>query len=352
MAERNSSPYDQLCIAGTLTTLTQIAKRESSVRTQSGLLAINHGTPEGIQSAAELAPLIGKSPEWICQNAGVEKRRTSELNDDPAELAAAIARPLIDKHGLPDLVLYAGAMQRQLIPDSSIFVSKALGLDGIPGFTVNATCLSFLTAMQTACSLVDAGSYKRVLICTAEFGTRGRNFSEPESAALIGDAGAAAIIENSPTSHRFVDFSIESWPAAAEYSEVRGGGVMKPPWAPTTEAGDNLFHMNGEALLRFTLPKFFRFLKNFLNQNQLSPEDIAVVVPHQTSASGMRVLEKFGFKKNQVVDILNEYGNCVAASIPLALSIAHHEGRIQPGDFVLLLGTAAGLSIGAALLEW
>lgn len=317
-----------------------------------GILAINHGVPEQVQTAEELAPLIGKSADWIRAHAGVNRRHTSCPDEDPAALAAAIAKPLVERFGEPDLVLHAGVMERQLLPEISVFISRELGLSGVPGFTVNATCLSFLVALRIATTLVRSGSQRQVLICSTEFGTRGRNFNEPESAALIGDAAAVALVGQTDHSSRILHYAMETWPEGAELAEVRGVGVMRPPNDLNTNVEDNLFHMEGERMLRFLIPKFRRFLDKFLTDSRLSLDEIDLIVPHQTSLSGMRVLEKLGIPEHKIVNILADYGNCVAASIPLALSIAEKEGRIQRGDRVLLIGTAAGLSIGAALIRW
>ena len=321
-------------------------------RIHAGILAINHGVPERVQTAEELAPLIGMSPQWIREHAGVHRRHTSSPSDDPAVLAASVAQPIVERFGEPDLILHAGVMQRQLLPDMSVFIARELGLSRVPGFTVNATCLSFLVALRTATALVCDGSYRQVLICSSEFGTRGRNFNEPESAALIGDAAAVALVGQTNEEFGILHYAMETWPEGAELAEVRGAGVMYPPNDKCTNEEDNLFHMQGGRMLRFIVPKLQRFMTCFLADCGLTLNDIDLIVPHQTSASGMRVLDRLGFPKSKVVNILADYGNCVAASIPLALSIAEHSGRIKQGDQVLLIGTAAGLSIGAALIRW
>jgi 3-oxoacyl-[acyl-carrier-protein] synthase-3 len=158
------------------------------------IVAINHAVPNGIQTAEKLSPLIGRSAAWIREHAGVDRRFTSQVSDDPAKLVASIAKPIIEQWGQPDLVIHAGSMPRQLMPDTSVFVMRELGLSGVPGFTLNAACLSFLVAMRTATSFIADGMHRRVLICTSEFGTHARNFNQAESAALIGDGAAAMML--------------------------------------------------------------------------------------------------------------------------------------------------------------
>ena len=147
-------------------------------------------------------------------------------------------------------------------------------------------------------------------------------------------------------------FAMETWPEAAELAEFRGGGFMRAPLNPVTTDSDNQFHMEGKALLRFVAPKLVRFVKRFLGDCDLELSDIDLLVPHQASGSFMKLLKRLGVSEDKTVNILYEDVNCVAASFPMALSVAQKEGRIKPGDNVLLLGTASGLSIGAAMIKW
>lgn len=316
------------------------------------IVSLDHAVPSHCQTSEQLAPLIDRSADWIRENAGVEQRFTSSADDDPAELAASIAKPMIDQWGAPDLVIHGGSMPRQLLPDTSVFVMRELGLTGVPGFSVNAGCLSFLVAMRLATSLIQSGANQRVLICTSEFGTHARNFDQPEAAAIIGDGAAAMMLCASEKEVGIRNFAMESWPDAAELAEFRGGGFVRQPLNPETTDSDNRFHMEGKALLRFVAPKLARFVRRFLRDCEMEMDDVDLLVPHQASGAGMKLLRRLGIPEDKTVDILSQYGNCVAASIPMALSIAHQEGRIQSGDRVLLLGTASGLSIGAALIQW
>jgi len=316
-----------------------------------GIVAIKHATPQTIQTAAELAPLIKQTEEWIVEHAGVANRHVCKLYDDPAKLVATIAQPIIDQHGPPDLLLNASTMPRQLLPDGAVFVARELGLTKTQAFSINASCLSFLVSLNNACALINQGSIDSVLVCSCEFPSLSRNFEQPESAALLGD-GAAAVLVKANAGANLSHYAMETFPAAAEHAQLRGGGVMRMPSASLTTAADHLFDMQGDALLRFTLPRLTRFLRNFLANANLTVDDIDLVVPHQASKSGMQIVEKLGFPKEKTVDVLSDYGNCVAASIPLALSIAHQSGRIKTGNKVLLLGTAAGMSIGAGILQW
>lgn len=320
------------------------------------IVAVALAVPPRIQTAEELAPLVERSAAWIEKHTGVVRRHVAEDDVSPAQLAAIAAREVLAETGPPDLVLYAGALTQQLVPDTSAFVLRELGLERVPGFTVNQTCLSFLAALQVAQGLLNSGSYRRILICAAELATRGRCFGEAESAALLGDGAAAAVVELSRDREPADDgdllhCELQTWPAGLELCVVRAGN-HPPPRAEAVHSELYYFHMQGPQLYRLVRPLLKRFLHGFLERAGCSLDEIKWVVPHQASGRGLRYLEQLGFPRERVVNIIADYGNCVAASIPMALAVAARDGRLRRGDLVLLVGTAAGVSLGAALLRW
>ncbi len=316
------------------------------------IVAMNFAVPPRQQTSAELASAMGCEANWIAENVGVERRHVCDLGDDPAELAAKTARPIIERFGSPDLLIYASASIRQCIPDTSVFVSQKLGLSLVPSFSINATCLSFIVALHSASAFIRSGVYRRILIVTAEMPSLSRNFKQPESAALLGDGAAAVLMSATEKEAGLEFFSQQTWPEYADLTQVQGGGLLKHPLMAKTVDEDYWFEMHGESLLRVTLPRLRTFLKSFFQRSELSIEDFDLIVPHQASGAGFKLLQRLGFPENRTVKILSDYGNCVSASIPMALTIAHQQGRVKAGDRILLIGTAAGLSIGAAALRW
>jgi 3-oxoacyl-[acyl-carrier-protein] synthase-3 len=316
------------------------------------IVSVAMAAPPCIQTADDLAPLIGRSAEWIRESTGVACRRIAADVVSPSQLAAEAAQKALASTGTPDLILYAGALAQQIVPDTAAFVQRELGLERVPCFTVNQTCLSFVVALQVANGLLRAGTYQRILICTGELATRGRSFEEAEAAALLGDGGAAAVVElcDDPASD-LIYSQLETWSDGLDLCAVRAGNHPRPRLETNY---DDLFcfHMSGPRLYRFVRPRLKRFLATFLENAGTSIDDVKLIVPHQASGPGLRLLEQFGFSTDRIVNIVADYGNCAAASIPMSLAVATEAGRIERGDVVLLVGTAAGVSIGAALLRW
>ncbi len=310
--------------------------------------------PEKIETSEELSSKINKSSKWIISRTGVKERRISDIDVD--KMGAIAAKKALENHNvLPDLIINASGVGKQTIPDTSIFIQRELGMDGVPSFSIQATCLSFLIALNTASSFISQGLYKKILIVSSDRGTRGRNFKQPESSALLGDAAAAVIIEKSSQNQEseLLSFSMETWSQGYNYTEVRGGGTNLHPQDSKTTIDDNLFSMNGPMIYKMARKKVYNLIKRDLDKNNISPNDIDCIVPHQASMLAIKAYSKYGgFKEDKVINIIEKTGNCVAASLPLSFAIACERGKIQRNQLVYLIGTGAGLSIASILLKY
>ncbi|MFT4626031.1 MAG: 3-oxoacyl-[acyl-carrier-protein] synthase-3 [Myxococcota bacterium] len=309
-----------------------------------------HVPPE-VETAEALSERVGRSAHWITTRTGVIERRVSRIGMD--EMAADAARQVLGGEP-PDLIVNASLTPIQLIPDSSVFIQRALGYDGIPSFSIHATCLSFLVALHQVGAIVSAGAYKRVLIVSAEQGSVCRDHSHPESAVLIGDGAAAALVEPTPAgaASEILAWDMRTFPSGAHLAELRGCGTAHHPNDPTTTEADNLFRMNGPGIYKKAVLAVGRMVRRVCDSAGIAPGDVDLVVPHQASGPALDTLSRFGLPQDRVIRVVDRYGNCIAASLPMALHTAVEEGRLERGMTVLLMGTGAGLSVGSAILRW
>ncbi len=308
--------------------------------------------PQTVETAEDLAPRVGRSAEWIRSRTGVERRHIATESMDV--MAAKAATTALGDGPPPDLIVNASLSPVQLIPDSSVFVQKALGMTGIPSFSVHATCLSFVVGIHTAGALIAAGSYKRILLVSSETGSVSRDFDHPESAVLFGDGAAAAVV--TPTlsdgSSAMLAWGMSTWPSGSHLAEFQGAGTRQHPNEPTTEAHHNLFRMKGPSIYRKAVRTMARLISDLLDQAGMTGDQIDLVVPHQASGPAVDTLPRFGLPADRIVNEVAEYGNCIAASVPMALAHAHAAGRLHRGDTVLIVGTGAGLSVAGTILRW
>ncbi|CCK14826.1 3-oxoacyl-(acyl carrier protein) synthase [Cronobacter universalis NCTC 9529] len=228
---------------------------------------------------------------------------------------------------------------------------KAAGLPaGTAGFDINSSCVSFISAMQVASALLTSGSYRRIAIVSADIASRGIDWRHEESSLIFGDGAACAIVEAGDGRSGILAMNAETYPQGSELCEIRAGGTRKNPRAGMEES-DFLFRMQGKALFRQASLLIDGFWQRLLDAAGLTLDDIATVVPHQASHLSLEHMRKrLKVKPDVLVDIYRQHGNQVAASIPTALHEAFITGRVKTGEPLMLVGTAAGLTLAGMVL--
>jgi 3-oxoacyl-[acyl-carrier-protein] synthase-3 len=306
----------------------------------------------------QLEERIGLSAAWVERVTGVCERRyvTTETTLSMAALAAQMALTDAGLHADDlDAIICASSAPLQAIPCTAALLQRAIAApDGASAcFDLNATCLSFLFALQTAAHLVAAGAYHTVLLCSSEAASLSLNPDEHESVALFGDAAAAAIITRSTADEESMIWHslFETHSSGADLTQLLGGGTLHHPNNPTTTPEMNLFHMRGPAVFKQGLALIEPFVDRFFSTLGWERGQVDALVPHQASRHAIDVLtRRLGFHHEQVINALALRGNCVSASIPLTLAEAVHNGTIRRGNRVVLIGTGAGLTLGALAL--
>lgn len=298
---------------------------------------------------------------WIERRTGVRERRWN-TGETAAFQAAAAARQALDAAGLEasdlDAIVAASSGPQQLIPCTAVFVQRELGApEGRSAcFDLNATCLSFLVALHTLAPLVATGAYRNVLIVSTEVASRSLDPCQKESFVLFGDAAAAVVLTRAapgdPSALHLARF--ETHHSGAESTRFRGAGSLHPPNAPATTPCMNVFDMDGPAVFRQAARLAPTFVAGFFTALGWDRRaDVDAVIPHQASRHGLDLYAaRLGFSEERVYRNIAARGNCIAASIPLALHEAVGAGRVRRGDRVLLVGSGAGLTLGAAALTF
>ena len=323
------------------------------------IIGLGRYLPKRVVTNSEVEALCGLSAGWVERRNGVRERRW--VTDETSSfMSAEAAREALDEAKLKpnqlDLIINASGTGEQAIPDTGALIQRQLGLgkSGIPAMTVHSTCLSFIAGMDVASNFINSGRYKNILIASADVASCGINPKEPESATLVGDAAAAVVVtrpeygDNSMIHHAH----FKTYGEGAYLTAIMGGGSARHPRFANHDPEDDLFHMDGPAVLRMVrgiAPEFLEELYPGLSKSIL---DIDAVVPHQASKVGLMMLERFGWSRSKIISTLETLGNCVAASIPATLYQGVVDGNIQRGQKVLLVGTGAGVSIGGMVMTY
>ncbi|HEY9627837.1 MAG TPA: beta-ketoacyl-ACP synthase III [Coleofasciculaceae cyanobacterium] len=324
------------------------------------ILSTGKYLPKRKVTAQELAEKIGVSSQWIEKKSGVKVRHfvadetTSQMGAYAAKEALAAAH--LSSQDI-DCIVCANTVPEQGIPCTAVLIQRLLGIadSGIPAFDINATCLSFVTALDLLSYLIDSGRYSRVLIVSSEIATIALDWSDHESCTLFGDGAAAVIVEKSPASDASAILAsrLETYSEGADLSQCLGGGNKHHPREYATHPDRFVFQMKGRSVYRMASQILPGFLQRLFEPVGLSMADMQLVIPHQASLMSMRLIQKqLEIPEEAWMVIAHNHGNTMAASIPMALHEAIQQGRLNRGDRALLLGTAAGLSVGGMVLKY
>jgi 3-oxoacyl-[acyl-carrier-protein] synthase-3 len=326
------------------------------------ILGTGEQLPSNKVESSALDARWNKPKGWTLRHSGVECRYYAGEHDTTSSMAAGAARKALVAAGLRadqlDCIVSACSVMEQAIPCSAVLIQRELGLgsSGIPAFDINATCLSFLAALDTLSAAMAVGRYRRVLIVSSEIASAGLNESDPVTAMLFGDGAAAVVLECTDTEDagKILGTHFETYADGADLCQVRSGGTrIRPRETLDAFLQGAFFEMNGPATYRMAAKLLPRFLDRLFECAQVRLDQLACIVPHQASVKGLAHLEAaLNLPDGMLVRVLASRGNQMAASIPVALHQAIGSQRIRRGDVIALVGSGAGLSFGGTVLRY
>ena len=315
--------------------------------------------PRTQMSSTVLDARFGRPDGSMEAEFGIASRGVAAPDETTSMMAAQAARIALDAAGWAegqfDALIGGCGVMEQPIPSTAILVQQALGLgrSGIPAFDVNQTCLSFMAALDVAAMGIALGRWKRVLVFSSDIASAGLDPTNAKVSAIFGDGAAAVAIEASEGPAGLLASGFESYGDGAHLATLRAGGTR----LRVEEGYDALvegarFHMDAFGIFKAAAKRMPSLIDRVLGEAGVTRDDLAAVICHQASAPGLAHLQRmFAPRPERVVNIFSTHGNQIAASLPTALNHALDSGRSGPGDVVLMLGTAAGISTGAMVLR-
>ncbi len=323
------------------------------------IIAMGTYLPQQIQSA-RLEMLHSIPLGWSERYSGVAARHhaTTETNGFMGARAAekALAKANMSAGDI-DLLISASGTYDYPLPNQASVIKSEMNLGKKVDFAaidINSTCLSFVTAFEFAARMLDGKSMKNILIVSSEISSKGLNHDNWETTTLFGDGAAAAIVTTDENSESlFIKGGQKTHSEGVYDTLIEGGGNVKFFKDFPYDKELHSFKMNGKRLLRLAKKKIPEFVDDFFSELPINLEETDAIIPHQASKMGLHIFSKlYRFKKGQVKQSLERYGNCIAASIPLTLADCIENGDIKRGDVCFLIGTSAGFSIGGLLFKY
>lgn len=313
-----------------------------------------HYLPARVVENEEFAATLDTSDEWIRTRTGIERRHFAAEGEATSDLATAAARAALADAGLTgadlDALIVATATPDQTFPATAARVQASIGMRGGFAFDIQAVCAGFVFALAQANALIVAGSARRVMVIGAETFSRILDFTDRSTCVLFGDGAGALILEAAEGSGGPDDRGIL---ATDLHSDGRYNNLLYVDGGPSTTGTAGVVRMAGQEIFKHAVVKLAETGSAALAAAGLSKADVNWLVPHQANLRIMTMTaHKLGVPLDRVVVTVRDHGNTSAASIPLALSVAHAAGRILPGDVLLMEAIGGGLSWGAAVVRW
>jgi 3-oxoacyl-[acyl-carrier-protein] synthase-3 len=313
--------------------------------------------PEKIVSNDDLSQIMDTSDEWISSRTGIRTRHLA-VDETTTGMSVAAAREALDEAGvLPeelDLIIAATLSPDHVLPTLACEVQAALGASRAVAFDLHAACSGFLFSMNTAAAYLKCGIYKNALILGAETLSKMLDWTDRGTCVLFGDGAGAAVLRELPD-----DRSGAGIKSFVQYSDGSRGGVLacssrpvRHPYAEH-ELENQFVTMDGQAVYKFAVSTVPKVVSEAVEAAGLALSDISHFVLHQANR---RIIESVAKRLKQPMEKfpmnLQECGNISAASVPILLDSLNKNGMIKPGDTIALAGFGAGLTWGAAVIQW
>ena len=309
--------------------------------------------PPAVLSNEDLATFIDTSDEWIASRTGIRERRICHCNfSDMAIVSAkrALAAADMDAAEL-DLILLGSLTNDSYCPNTASLIADALGARNAAAIDINTACTGFLYGLHIGTNLIRTGAHKKILVIGGEFISHYMDWSRRDVAVLFGDACGAVVVEATDKKVGLLAAKIGCESDAKYAIQITNLGSAYSRLSD--EFLYNGWNFEGQAVFKRAVKSMAQACADVLAQVGLGVDDVNLVVPHQANKRILDALaRRVGIDEDKVFVNIHKYGNTSAGTIPVALTEALEEGRVNPGDHILTASFGAGLTWGAGLIRW
>jgi 3-oxoacyl-[acyl-carrier-protein] synthase III len=304
----------------------------------------------------ELARIVDTSDEWIVERTGIRERRVAAPEEALSDISLPAAKDALDQAGVDpadlDLVIVATVTPDMAFPSTGAILADRLGATNAAAYDLSAGCTGFVYAIAQAHGMVAAGLANKTLVVGGDILSKIVDWQDRSTCVLFGD-GAGAVVLERVAEGGFLGFELGADGSGGPQLYMKAGGSRSPASAETVAAREHYARMNGREVFKFATRVLVDSAEKLLAKCGVPVDDVDVYVPHQAN---VRIIDharkKLGIPEERTVVNVDHYGNTSSGSIPLALGDAEADGRLKPGELVLMTGMGAGLTWGSALIEW
>ncbi len=313
--------------------------------------------PTRVLTNDELSRMVDTSEEWIQQRTGILERRVAGSDETTASMSLRAARAALDVAELDprkvELIIVATVTPDYVFPSTACLVQDALGARSAGAFDLSDGCSGFVYALSVAADLIVAGRYDNALVIGAETLSRIIDWSDRNTCVLFGDGAGALVLQANRARGGVLASVLGADGSGGDLLKLPAGGSVHPATYETVDQRQHYIHMDGREVFRFATRVMPKATRQVVELAGLKVEDIALFVPHQANGRIIKsAVRALGIPPDRVFTNLARYGNTSSASVPMALTEAIEEGRVQKGDLVVCASFGAGLAWAATAIEW
>ena len=329
---------------------------------KSKITGIGHYKPENIVTNQDLVQVMDTSNEWIVERTGIEERRWFNPDKDTvSNMATNASKMAVERAGMElkdvEFIVFATITPDYFFPGSGVLLQRELGLQGIGALDIRNACSGFIYALSVADQFIKTGMYKTVLVVGSEIQSSALDKSNEgrSSSVIFADGAGAAILQASDNESGILSTHLHADGDYAEELYVKDPGSSRKVRLSKEMLDGKTFNltMNGNAVFKHAVVRFSEVIKEALEQNGKSKEEIDLLVPHQANLRISNFVQKqFQLPDEKVFNNIMTMGNTTAASIPIAMSEAWEQGKIKEGDLICLAAFGSGFTWASALIQW
>ena len=306
---------------------------------------------------ADLEKMVNTSDEWITTRTGIKERHIAAKDEFTSDLGMKAALRAMARAGVTaeeiDLIVVATITPDMPFPSTAALIQQKIGAYRAAAFDLEAACSGFIYALEVAQQFIMSRTYDTVLVIGAEKLSSIVDWQDRNTCVLFGDGAGAAILRNRPNAHGLLTAVMGADGRKADLLFMAGGGSRCPATQESVAARMHYLRMEGKETFKNAVQAMLTAAQEALRRCELDISRIKLIIPHQANIRIIEaVRERLRARPDQLFINLHKFGNTSAASVAIALDEAVESGRVQPGDLLLLVVFGAGLTWGAAVIEW
>jgi 3-oxoacyl-[acyl-carrier-protein] synthase-3 len=321
------------------------------------ITAVGSYVPDRILTNTDLERMVDTTDEWITTRTGIKERRIAGEKEFTSDLATHAALRALKRGGVTpdqiDLIIVATITPDFMFPATACLVQQKIGAYRAAAFDLEAACSGFIYALEIGQQFITSHTHDTVLVIGAEKLSSIVDWTDRSTCVLFGDGAGAVLLQNRPNSHGLLSVCMGADGNKANLLFMPGGGCRCPATADSVSKRLHYLQMEGKETFKCAVNAMCTAAQQVLRRCDLDISRIKCIIPHQANRRIIdAVAERLRAKPEQIFVNVHKYGNTSAASVAIALDEAAQAGRFQRGDLILLIVFGAGLTWGAAVIEW